>query len=63
MGEVSRGPGAVQVEVTRPEEIARAMRALLDNAAGCASLAREAHARPLHTWDDYWRELEPVLAS
>jgi glycosyltransferase involved in cell wall biosynthesis len=63
MGEVSRGPGAVHVEVTRPDEIAAAMRPLLDDPAACEKAARDAWSRPLRTWDDYWRELEPVLAA
>jgi glycosyltransferase involved in cell wall biosynthesis len=63
MGEVSRGPGAVQIDVTRPPEIAAALRSLLDDNDACLNLAREAHARPLRTWDDYWNEIEPVLTA
>jgi len=63
MGEVSRGPGAIQVDVEKPTEIAAAMRSLLDDDGACLALAQEAHARPLRSWDDYWRELEPCLAA
>jgi glycosyltransferase involved in cell wall biosynthesis len=63
MGEVSRGPGAIHVDVSRPEEIAAAMRGLLDDDAVCLTLARAAHARQLRSWDDYWNELAPCLAA
>ena len=63
MGEVSRGPGALHVDVSQPAAIAAAMRALLDDDAACLALAQEAHARSLRSWDDYWRELEPCLAA
>jgi glycosyltransferase involved in cell wall biosynthesis len=63
MGEVSRGPGAIHVEVSRPAEIAAAMRGLLDDDAACLTLARAAHDRPLRSWDDYWNELAPCLAA
>ncbi len=63
MGEISQGPGAVQVDVTRPDAIAGVMRRLLEDDRTCLALAREAHDRPLRTWDDYWTELEPVLTS
>jgi glycosyltransferase involved in cell wall biosynthesis len=63
MGEVSRGPGAIHVDVSRPEEIAAAMRGLLDDDPACLTLAHEAQARPLRSWDDYWNELDPCLAA
>jgi len=63
MGEISRGPGAIAVDVTQPAAIAAAMRDLLGNDDACLALARAAHARALRTWDDYWQELAPVLAS
>jgi hypothetical protein len=62
-GEVSRGPGAIHVDVSRPEEIAAAMRGLLDDDEACLSLARAAHARPLRSWDDYWNEFAPCLVA
>jgi len=61
MGEVSRGPGAIRVDVTRPEEIATAMRGLLTDDAACMALAQAAYARPQRTWDDYATELEHCL--
>jgi glycosyltransferase involved in cell wall biosynthesis len=63
MGEVSRGPGAIHVDVEKPAAIAAAMRSLLDHDGACLALARETQARPLRSWDDYWRELEPCLAA
>jgi glycosyltransferase involved in cell wall biosynthesis len=63
VGETSAGPGAVHVEVTRPEPIAAAVRALLEDPARNAAVARAAHTRPVRTWDDYWRDFEPFLAA
>jgi glycosyltransferase involved in cell wall biosynthesis len=63
MGETSRGPGAVHADVTRPEEIAAAMRPLLAHPERGVALAHAAHARPLRGWDDYWRDFEPFLAA
>ncbi len=62
-GEVSRGPGARHVDTSRPEEFAAAMRPLLDDPTACEQLGREAYSRPLRSWDDYWHDLEPLLAS
>jgi glycosyltransferase involved in cell wall biosynthesis len=61
MGEVSRGPGAIRVDVINPEEIATAMRKLLTDDAACMALAQAAYARPQRTWDDYATELERCL--
>jgi glycosyltransferase involved in cell wall biosynthesis len=63
MGEISKGPGSVRIDVTRPEEIATAMRGLLANDAACLELARLAYARPQRSWDDYAAELERALAT
>jgi hypothetical protein len=62
MGEVARGPGAMRVNVERPEEIAGAMRGLLMDDAACLALALAAYARPQRSWDDYAVELERCLA-
>lgn len=61
MGEVSRGAGTVGVDVTRPEALATAIRGLLADPERCAALAGEAYRRPVRTWGDYWKELEPHL--
>jgi glycosyltransferase involved in cell wall biosynthesis len=61
MGEVSRGPGAIEVDVADPAALATAMRRLLQDETAALALAREAYARPQRTWDDYWRELEGLL--
>jgi glycosyltransferase involved in cell wall biosynthesis len=63
MGEMAHGPGAIAVDVTQPAAIAAAMRELLENDAACLALAHAAYARPLRTWDDYWKELAPALSS
>jgi glycosyltransferase involved in cell wall biosynthesis len=63
MGEVSRGGGALQVEVGDPGALAAAMRRLLQDDATVLALAHEAYARPQRSWDDYWKELEPLLTS
>ena len=61
MGEVSRGGGALQVDVSDPAALAAPMRRLLQDDATTLALAREAYLRPQRTWDDYWRELTPLL--
>jgi len=63
MGEVSQGGGALQVDVNDPATLAAAMRRLLRDEAAILVLAREAHAHPQRSWDDYWKELEPLLTS
>ena len=62
MGEVSRGGGAIRANVNDPAAFASAMRYLLNDEESNLVLAREAYARPQRTWDDYWNELEPLLA-
>jgi glycosyltransferase involved in cell wall biosynthesis len=62
-GEVSRGPGAMHVDLTQPHELAAALRPLLDDPNACERFGRDAYSRPLRSWDDYWRDLEPHLAS
>jgi hypothetical protein len=62
MGEVSKGPGAIRVNVTQQPEIAAAMRGLLADDAACLTLAQAAQARPQRSWDDYAAELERCLA-
>jgi glycosyltransferase involved in cell wall biosynthesis len=61
MGEVSRGPGAVHIDVADPVAFAAAMRRLLQDETANLALAREAYARPQRTWNDYWQELEVLL--
>jgi glycosyltransferase involved in cell wall biosynthesis len=63
MGEISRGPGTIHVDVTDGRAIVDAMRRLFENTKVCEQLGREAYARPLRTWDDYWSELAPALTS
>jgi len=63
MGEISRGAGAIAVDVTQPAAIADAMRTLLESDAACLALAQAAHSRALRTWDEFWKELAPALAS
>lgn len=61
MGEVSRGAGTVGVDVSRPEALAAAIRGLLADPERCRALALEAYGRPVRTWVDYWKDLEPHL--
>jgi glycosyltransferase involved in cell wall biosynthesis len=63
MGEVSRGGGALPIDVADPAALATAMRNLLQDEATNLALAREAYMRPQRTWDDYWQELSPLLTS
>lgn len=62
MGEVARGPGAIQVDVEQPEAIAAAIRKFLMDDASCLELAQAAYARPQRSWNDYATELERALA-
>ena len=61
MAEVGRGPGCLLINPEQPDSLASAMRELLIDDAKNLRLARESHARPLRTWDDYRRELLPIL--
>ena len=63
MGEVSTGPGAVHVEVENVSALASAMRILLEDKGRGLTLAKEAYARPVRTWTDYWSELKPLLEA
>jgi glycosyltransferase involved in cell wall biosynthesis len=61
MGEVGRGPGCLLVGMENPDQLAGAIRSLLQDDAKNLALAKEAYARPLRTWADYWQELWPAL--
>ena len=63
MGELARAGGCLTVDVQNVDQLAAAMRSLLEDRAKCLALARKAHARPQRTWSDYWRELKPVLEN
>lgn len=61
MGEVALGPGTIRVDLEDPTSLLRVMRELLTNTARGQALAWEAHQRPVRTWEEYWRDLEPLL--
>lgn len=61
VGELSRAGGCVRVDVQDYAALTTATRELLQNEQKCLDLAKEAYARPVRSWPDYWRELEPLL--
>ena len=61
IGEVSQGAGTIPVDVTDSDSLASSIKQLLDDPKRCQTLAEEAYQRPVRTWADYWRELEPLL--
>jgi glycosyltransferase involved in cell wall biosynthesis len=63
MGELACDGGCLTTDAQNPRDLADAMRSLLQDRAQCLALAREAYARPLRTWSDYWQELKPVLEN
>jgi len=63
MGELARAGGCRTADVQNAPQLAQAMRSLLQDRAECLRLAKEAYARPLRTWSDYWRELKLVLEN
>jgi glycosyltransferase involved in cell wall biosynthesis len=63
MGELARNGGCLTTDVQDVHSLAAAMQSLLENQAQCLALAKQAYARPLRTWSDYWRELQPVLEN
>jgi glycosyltransferase involved in cell wall biosynthesis len=63
MGELARDGGCLTTDVQNAHQLAAAMKSLLENQAQCLALAKEAYARPLRTWSDYWQELKPVLEN
>jgi glycosyltransferase involved in cell wall biosynthesis len=60
-GEGKNGAGTIPVDLNHPGALESAIRDLLHNPARCSSLAWEAYQRPVRTWEDYWRDLEPHL--
>ena len=63
VGELVSGGGCAPVNVSRPESIASAMRELLTQPARLATLSHEAAERSFRTWDDYARDLLPLLET
>ena len=63
MGELARDGGCLTTDVQNLDRLATAMRRLLQDQTECLVLAKEAYARPLRTWSDYWEELKLVLEN
>ena len=63
VGELAQGGGCLTTDVTDLHQLAAAMDSLLQDETKGAALAKEAYARPLRTWADYWRDLKPVLEN
>jgi glycosyltransferase involved in cell wall biosynthesis len=61
MDELARKGGCLTTDVQNVQSLTGAMQSLLQDQAKCLALAKEAYARPLRTWSDYWQELKPVL--
>jgi glycosyltransferase involved in cell wall biosynthesis len=63
MGELARDGGCLTTNVQDVHSLAAAMRSLLQDQAKCLVLAKEAYARPLRTWSNYWQQLKPLLEN
>jgi glycosyltransferase involved in cell wall biosynthesis len=61
MVSVGKGPGCLHADMRSAEELAGVMRSLFDDRTMTLGLAREAHRRPLRTWDDYFSVFEGIL--
>jgi glycosyltransferase involved in cell wall biosynthesis len=61
MVSVGRGPGCLHADMRSAPALAEAMRNLIKDRALALSEATSAHGRTLKTWDDYWKELLPIL--
>lgn len=61
IGETSEGAGVVSIPVEDAGALAAAMKRLLTDKPFCLRLAEEAYERPVRSWEDYWKELEPLL--
>jgi len=57
LGEVAAGGGCEAVDTHSVESLADGMRLLLTNEKRYQQLCTEIEARPLRTWDDYWKEV------
>jgi glycosyltransferase involved in cell wall biosynthesis len=60
---VGRGPGCLHADMRSAPALAEVMRDLIRDRALVLSEAAAAHGRTLKTWDDYWKELMPILQS
>jgi glycosyltransferase involved in cell wall biosynthesis len=63
VGERSRDGGCLITDVKNASTLATAIASLLQNQTKCAALSREAYARPVRTWSDYWEDLKPILEN
>lgn len=61
VGEISQGGGCLQIDVRNAEALAMGIESLLLDESRCQALAREAFARPLRSWVNYWHDLQPLL--
>jgi glycosyltransferase involved in cell wall biosynthesis len=62
-GELSHQGGCLTTDVTSVQNLAEAMKSLLQGSARCHVLSQEAYDRPLRSWSDYWTELKPLLGA
>lgn len=61
MVSVGRGPGCLHADMRSPRELADVMRLLLGDRTRTTALSKEAHGRPLQTWNDYFPLLSRIL--
>jgi len=63
IGEVAVGGGCYQVDQNNVTELASAIRLLLSDEDAYCQLCEEAQTRTFRHWEDYGRELEPLLQT
>jgi glycosyltransferase involved in cell wall biosynthesis len=61
MASLGRGPGCLLANMRSAVELADAMRGLFSHLERTRELARQAHGRPLRTWEDYLPEFTAIL--
>jgi len=63
VGELSQQGGCLTTDVTSAQNLAEALKLLLQDSARCHALSQEAYNRPLRSWSDYWSDLKPLLET
>ena len=63
VGELAQNGGCLTTDVRSPERLAEAIEILVQDETRCCALSREAYARPLRSWADYWADLKPILEN
>jgi glycosyltransferase involved in cell wall biosynthesis len=63
IGEVAAGGGCYQVDQNNPVEVASAIQLLLDDPGVYNRLYEETRHRTFRSWDDYGKEIDPILRA